>query len=410
MENKLKSIFAPKNITKILLIASIALLLVLEILICVPFLYQHPEPWRIPLLILSCVLLDVFCFMEIKLVKSLRLRIIVYVLCYLMLLCINILAGSTYLSALYCVVLTQIYIDTEDIRPRLIIFWVSCLAYVVTFVIGWVLTNVTDGNWPTFTESMVKILSGCVAGILILTAHLFAMVILIDYYRTNRRLTKALRDADESRERLKDAYEQLSQTAVFEERNRIARDIHDNAGHSMTAVIMQTEAAKLLIDTNPEGAKASIIAANIQAKNALDQMRESVHLLAGKYNSRSLKSELEEVFAQTMDGTDLKIRSDLEDLVISESMRRFVISSVKECLSNGVRHGEAKAFYVEMKKEEGNLKLIVSDNGKGLSENYQEGFGLKGMREKAEELGGRMELISDEGCEVDFTLPLGGGN
>jgi signal transduction histidine kinase len=217
-----------------------------------------------------------------------------------------------------------------------------------------------------------------------------------------------LEEAEQSRDELSEAYHKLAETTVYEERNRIAKDIHDNAGHSMTTVIMQTEAAKLLIDTNPEEAKNSIISANIQARNALEQMRESVHLLAGRKGERSLREELEEIIGQTMDGTNLKVRYDLDDVNLSEEKDRFLCNSLKESLANGIRHGKATAFYVEMKKAEDSVVVLISDNGSGFDGEIQAGFGLRMMREKTETFGGTLEITSEsgEGCEVKITLPL----
>ncbi|MDE6373651.1 MAG: sensor histidine kinase, partial [Clostridia bacterium] len=248
--------------------------------------------------------------------------------------------------------------------------------------------------------------SASVVGIIILALPFAGAKFLIVFYRNNLKLTKALKEADESKKQLEEAYNQLSETAVFQERNRIARDIHDNAGHSMTAVIMQTEAAKLLIDRNPEEAKAKIIAANIQAKNALEQMRESVHLLAGRDTAMSLKEELEEILAQTMDGTGVKIRCDIGDVSLAGDRRRFIANSLKECLSNGMRHGGADAFYVEFSEDGGEVCLTVSDNGKGLPEDFKEGFGIRGVREKAAAFGGGIvfESESGDGCEIKITI------
>lgn len=403
MKNNFKMIFDAKNIPGFLVFAAGILLVMLEVLICVQYIYPQPPAWRTVVLIISCLLLDVCSLLEIAKAKNFKMRVILYIVCFIMLLIINIIAGSTYLSALYCIVLTQIYINTEDFYPKLIMFLSSALCFIVTFMIGWLLTNADKSVY----ENAIRIFSGTVVGVLILSAHFFVMSILIDYYRTNRRLVKALKEADESKAQLKEVYEQLSETAVFEERNRIARDIHDNAGHSMTAVIMQTEAAKLLIETNPEEAKARIISANMQAKNALDQMRESVHLLAGRNASHSLKSELEEIIAQSMDGTDIKIRYSLADFNLSDGKRRFITNTLKECISNGIRHGGATAFYVETTEDDGNIVFTVSDNGSGLPEGYEEGFGLRGMREKAAVFGGNIEISgeSGEGCEVTLSLP-----
>lgn len=192
---------------------------------------------------------------------------------------------------------------------------------------------------------------------------------------------------------------------------------YSTAGHNVPillktdsgiTVIMLTEAAKLLIDSDPQEAKSKMISANIHAKNALDQMRESVHLLAGRAAAKPLREEIEEIIAQTLDGTELKIRYDLEDVAAGAEESRLLCNSLKECLSNGIRHGKATAFYVELKKVFSEICLYISDNGIGVNGEIKEGFGLKGMREKVEKLGGRCGFSSEagEGFETEIALPL----
>jgi signal transduction histidine kinase len=403
MENKFKNLFTPKNMVKSVGTVVIVLLLIFELLLCVQYVDSRPDIWRVLTVVAACVLLDVFCLIDIFGIKKLSTRIIFYSFDFVFLLLICILTGSTYLSVLYCIMLTLFYINVDNFKPQLAVYISSCIAYVATFVIGWVINHAGESAY----ESAIKIFSGCLLGVIVITVHFFVTLFLLRFYRTNLRLTKALKEADESKAALKQAYEQLSETAVYEERNRIARDIHDNAGHSMTAVIMQTEAAKILIDTNPEEAKSRIISANIQAKNALDQMRESVHLLAGRSQISTIKEEAEEIIAQTIDGTDVKIRSDIEDVQLTNEKRRFILNSLKECFANGLRHGGATAFYVELKEQNGNVTLTVTDNGTGLSRDFKEGFGIKGMREKAMSFGGsiRYESEDGDGLEMCVTLP-----
>ncbi len=87
---------------------------------------------------------------------------------------------------------------------------------------------------------------------------------------------------------------------------------------------------------------------------------------------------------------------------------RLLCNSLKECLSNGIRHGKATAFYVELKKVFSEICLYISDNGIGVNGEIKEGFGLKGMREKVEKLGGRCIFSSEagEGFETEIALPL----
>ena len=404
MEYKGKIISNPARFTRVLGVGVGVVLLVFEVIICAQYVSLKPMPavWKIVSLVGCSVALDVLCLVELYAIKTLKARIAVYCVDFVFLLFVCALTGSTYISALYCVILSQFYINIEDFKTKIVAFVLSCVMFIVTCVVGWFINQMRE---ITYNE-IFDMVSAWITGVIILAAHFGVVNFLIGFYRTNIKLTGALKEADESKKQLEEAYAQLSETAVFQERNRIARDIHDNAGHSITAVIMQTEAAKLLIDVNPEEAKAKVISANIQAKNALDQMRESVHLLAGRDSSCSLKEELEEILAQTMDGTGVKIRCAIDDVQLAGVKRRFIANSLKECLANGMRHGGASAFYVELSSEAGVLCLTVSDNGCGLPDNFKEGFGLRGIREKAVNFGGAIvyESESGDGCEIKITI------
>lgn len=410
MENKNKTLINTRKLFKIVAAFISVLLIVFEVIICVQFVSSAsipawiPKNWAIALLVSCFVILDALCLVDLYAIKTLTARIVVYVIDFVILLFICTLTSSPYLSALYCVILSELYLNVEDMRTKIIVFAVSCVMFVITLVIGWFLCHLS-----AVTEAeILEIVSGSVTGIIIIIVHFIVANFLLAFYRNNLRLTDALKEADDSKAELKEAYDKLSETAAIEERNRIARDIHDNAGHSMTAVIMQTEAAKLLIDSSPEEAKAKIISANIQAKNALEQMRESVHLLAGRTSTGTVKEEFEEIIAQTMDGTDVKIRYDLDDVELDDELRRFMLNSFKELLANGMRHGHATAFYVELGEENDGAYLTVSDNGCGLPEDFKEGFGLKGIREKATAYGGKIEYDSEsgDGCEIKISVRL----
>lgn len=402
MDDKNVVLKNPTRLKNLLGVIIGVILVIIESIILAQFLSlpEKPAVWEIVSLSACMFVLDVLCFVELYLIKTLKARIVIYCFDFILLLFICMLTGSTYLAGLYCVILSQLYLNVLDLRTKTVTLIVSCVAFAATCVAGWIIRR---------NDDFFDMVSATVVGTIIIVVHFAVVNFLLAFYRNNVKLTKALKEADESKKELEEAYSQLSETAVFKERNRIARDIHDNAGHSMTAVIMQTEAAKLLMDTNPEEAKNKIIAANIQAKNALEQMRESVHLLAGRSEALSLKEEIGEIIAQTIDGTDVKIRFDIADLNLAGDRRRFICNSLKECLSNGMRHGGAGAFYVELAEEGGKVVLTVSDNGGGLPEDFKEGYGLKGIREKAAAFGGGIvyESESGDGCEITITIDRG---
>lgn len=400
MDQQFKLINNNKKLFEFIKLIIIILLIALEVIICAQYVTLYISNGGLLQLILvlaSCLLLVVFETIDSFVIKSLVVKMVFYAFESVMLLCLCLLTGNSYLSILYCIVLTQFYLTVDNFKNNIILFGVSCGLYFLSYVGGWFMVNKAESVY----QNIIGIASGSLLGIFIMAIHFSLANFFLKFYSTNAHMRHALNEAEESKAQLKEA-------AVFEERNRIAKDIHDNAGHSMTTVIMQTEAAKLLIDSNPEEAKNRIISANIQAKNALEQMRESVHLLAGREKTRTLREEIEEIIAQTIDGTELKIRCDLEDVSVGTEEYRCIINSVKECLANGIRHGNATAFYIEMKNSLSNVNVLISDNGKGVDGEVNEGFGLKGIREKAEALGGRCSFSGepDDGFEVEITLPV----
>lgn len=404
MEEKKKFFSDPKNFTKLLHCLMLVLLIIFEVVVFVQYLNVKVKPNTAMVIVLAgcLVALIILCAIEVYGAITFKGRVAIYVLDFLLLLIISSITGSVFLSALYCIILTQIYLNLEVFQTKIIVFAISAVGFTSTCVIGWLISH----QWVIASGEIIGLVSDSFVGVIVIAAHFIVTNFIIGFYNTNIKLREALKASDERKAELESVYKELSETAVFQERNRIARDIHDNAGHSMTAVIMQTEAAKLLIDTNPEEAKAKIISANIQAKSALEQMRESVHLLAGRDGVQPVKQEIAEVLAQTMDGTDVTIRSDISDVELPWERRHFIINSLKECLANGIRHGGATAFYIEFGQDGENVTLTVSDNGCGLPSDFKEGFGLKGIREKATSYGGKLLVESepDDGCEVKIII------
>ena len=406
MNNDFKLNLNDRLFTKYFKLILMGVLLVTEILVCAQYATQYMTAGGVGELIAvvaSCATLTGLEIINSFAIKQFAAKIVFYALDTALLLALSVLTGNSYLPMLYCIILTQFYISVDEMKLKTVLFIVRCGLYVVSFCCGWVVVN----EGASLYESVYQILGDSFIGVFILVIHFVICTFILKFYAQNVQLRLALKEADENKAQLKDVFEQLSHTAVFEERNRIAKDIHDNAGHSMTTVIMQTEAAKLLIDSDPQEAKKRIISANMQAKNALEQMRESVHLLAGRNSSKSLKADIEEIIAQTIDGTELKIRCDLEDVRVGEEEYRFLCNSVKECLANGIRHGGATAFYIEMKNVLSNITLLISDNGSGTEGEPKFGFGLNGIKDKAEALGGSCAISGEagEGFEVEITLP-----
>lgn len=307
--------------------------------------------------------------------------------------------GSRYLSTLYMIILTDYYLSAEKMTASFLGCFVSLVVYIVTMWVSGLIRETSGSMWGVLAQSFNDLVILCV--------HFIAVTFGVRFYRQSVRLSETLRRLDESNKRLEKAYADLAEATAIEERQRIAKDIHDTAGHSITTVIMQTEAAKLVIDKNPAEAKNRIVAANLQAKHALEELRESVHFLSGAQENVTLKEALLAIVRESCDGTGIAIRFDVDDADVSPAVFRFLCNSLKEGISNGLRHGGATAFYFECKKRDGEIGFLLSDNGRGVAKNFKKGFGLTGMEERAKSLGGSVTFTGDEegGFEIAIVVP-----
>ncbi|MDE6373867.1 MAG: hypothetical protein K2L72_05140, partial [Clostridia bacterium] len=141
-----KGVETEKSATKLTRIVSVAIgiiLFVFEIIICVQYAANNPRPalWKIIGLVGCSVILDALCFVEMYFVKTFKARIVIYCIDFVFLLLICTLTGSTYLAGLYCVILSQFYLNVVDFKSKIIVFVSSCVMFVVTCVVGWLITH-----------------------------------------------------------------------------------------------------------------------------------------------------------------------------------------------------------------------------------------------------------------------------
>lgn len=309
--------------------------------------------------------------------------------------------GGSYALLVYVLVLTQFYIELKKAKQAYALLLFATLFYMLFIGLQMWLRS---GEVVTDLFQLIEISFGAIVA---LVSHFFAVQIALAFYRQYLKLDRALTELDESKKELEKAYEELEEVTALKERQRIAKDIHDTAGHSLTTVIMQTESAKRIIDTNPEEAKGKIVAANLQAKHALEELRDSVHLLSGIPENTTLKNALLAIIHESTDGTGINIRSEIEDVTVSEAKFRFLCNTLKEGIANGLRHGGATAFWFELREENGKIYFLLSDNGKGVDGEIKLGFGLRTMQERARALGGEVTVVAEieEGFELRLELP-----
>ena len=346
--------------------------------------------------------------------KKFTQRIPCYVLDILCLIVLTIFSDGMLISTLYIIILSEFYLGQTSLMGSVAMGVASIVLFLIAFAVS--------GALKEQNVNIAMLISNGFNDILLMALHFLGFNFVLHIYRTNnemsaapeesgesnRRLQTANAELNENRQKLQEAYKNLQEVTVLEERQRIAKDIHDTAGHSITTIIMQTEAAKLVIDSDPEDAKRKIAAANLQARSALEELRESVHLLSGASEQLTLREALMNIIHESTDGTGIVIRADIDDITLCSAKHRFLCNTLKEGISNGLRHGNATAFYFELKKKGDRIAFLLSDNGRGVDgAKLKKGFGLRGMTARVESLGGEVSFESepDEGFEIHISLP-----
>jgi two-component system sensor histidine kinase UhpB len=189
------------------------------------------------------------------------------------------------------------------------------------------------------------------------------------------------------------------------ERLRIARELHDELGQTLTALALRAEHA-----AEGEGAEHSEFAdmAKIVQRGLADVRRISLELRPGALEELGLLNAMISLCARISEQTGMRVRRELDGPIpdLSPDVELAIYRIAQEALTNAVRHSHASAVTVSLRCSGGDLLLSVNDNGEGLAEDVIAGGGLTGMRERAMLIGAALEIESIPGAGVEVRLRL----
>lgn len=200
---------------------------------------------------------------------------------------------------------------------------------------------------------------------------------------------------------------ELEKVAVLSERNRIAGEMHDTVGHTLTTVIVELEACKLLFDNDKEKAKAKLNLASEQVRTGLTEMRGVVKKMSDDGELHSLVSGLEAMATELLTHTDVHIELDIADIKsLIPIQEKVLYRMAKESVTNAIKHGKCDEILITLSETKGFYNMSIIDNGVGASK-VEYGFGLTSMEERVIGLGGELTVKAqkNEGCSVSVKLP-----
>lgn len=205
---------------------------------------------------------------------------------------------------------------------------------------------------------------------------------------------------------------QAEELAVAEERNRLAREMHDTLGHRLTVGIVQLEGAGRLVEKEPQRAQEMVATVHEQMRAALSELRSTVATLREPLQvDLSITNALQTLSANYQKATGIEVSMAFAHNIppLPNEYRVAIYRAAQEGLTNVQRHAEATQVKMSLLLNEDEINLTLRDNGKGLPDNADKlGFGLRGIQERAAQLQGRMRLEPNPegGAQICVCLPL----
>jgi signal transduction histidine kinase len=253
-----------------------------------------------------------------------------------------------------------------------------------------------SGDWIN------ALFDGVIAGGAVFFVAVFAQL-RFDEQRARERAERLTLELEEANRQLAAYATQAEELAMTQERNRLAREIHDNLGHYLTIVNVQIEAAKVVMDSDPHRALAAMNKAQELTQKGLTRVRESVAALReSPVSNRSLDEAIASLVKEAQSSgivTEFQVAGD--PLALENKVALALYRVAQEGLTNVRRHARASRVDVLLEFQPEEVRLQVKDNGVGAAETGG-GFGLLGIRERMQLLGGRLEI--DTGAGKGFCL------
>lgn len=210
-------------------------------------------------------------------------------------------------------------------------------------------------------------------------------------------------ELEQAKAKLLNSTSEAAHVAEVRERNRIAREIHDNVGHSIAGILLQLQASYKLFDRDEDKSRELLNKSIGELSSSLTLLRDTVH------NIKPNESLGIEYIKRIIDNfnfcsVDFQYTGDFNTL--SASQLEMLHTNIKEALTNTSKHSNATRVEISIDMNDKFIRLYIKDNGTGC-ENIKEGLGLSGMKERIRNIGGSISISSDRGFIIVCVIPKG---
>ncbi|MCB2305492.1 sensor histidine kinase [Clostridium estertheticum] len=352
-------------------------------------------------------------------------QLVLYIFCiYDILLCILIMGylNMDYKGILFIAIANiVIYINGKK-RKSMFILVIIIIYIILDYNILSIKVNIFNINdYAEYYTSLQRIYYYSIKNILNSTNDIIFILFMIQVIQSerdeNEKISELYGELYKSSEELKviniqlqDYARKSQETAKIKERNRLAREIHDTIGHTLTGIAIGLEACIELSEFNISKMKIQMLKISELARKGLLDVRRSMNELRPDALERfSLIEAISKLSEDINECTNTKVKIQItgQDPKMGADEEETVYRIVQEGITNAVRHGEASEIIVALKFEENKLQIKIRDDGIGVGE-IKEGFGLRHVEERVEMIGGKVHFwgAPSEGFIISAYLPI----
>ena len=333
-------------------------------------------------------------------------------------------SGNQFVKVVYTAIeISLIFYGTVlgylHILPTLYLIVVMRSCFLFKSVGRWIVTGLvfilflgdqykyTMQSMPDVPEQQVHFGMHIVAETLVFGLGVFFVLQLTNKVLSERQMKQKLAQANEQ---LREYSQKVEELATVQERNRIARDIHDSLGHALTSLNIQMQTAVKLWEKKPIQAYSFLTQAQSLGKMAMQEVRRSISTLReDAKEERPLEARIETLVDDYRKGTELFICTNICRCdSVSKPIAKAIYRIVQESLTNIFKYAEATEVHIHLRTTSEEFNLTVEDNGKGFDPKQNlSGFGLRGMQERVTIINGEFQLITSpgKGCRIEVKIP-----
>ena len=191
----------------------------------------------------------------------------------------------------------------------------------------------------------------------------------------------------------------VGRLAKAAERERIARDLHDVLGHTLSVIVLKSELAGRLLERDLDRARIEISDVEEIAREALAEVRQTIR----GYRAKGLAAEIEQA-KSTLETAGVTVEYQGTAIMLTAPQEDVLALVLREAVTNIIRHARARRCHIGLREVNGTCVMEIYDDGQGGL--HPEGSGIRGMRERIDGIGGRLVQRTDSGTSLTIALPL----